>query len=130
MDKKRSRGRPKMTEKLVGNHAKSYEFMLTGGRKFRSRRSTVDTVYAMRAAFILTEFASEIDDLDVIFVPDGYMCRSILNQLGRMHLIENYDKESVVDIAKVAIYKKKNGGSVKDIEKYIRNGRLTSEWKV
>ena len=129
MDRKRGRGRPKMTEKLAGDSAELYESIMLQGKKFRSRRSTADTVYAMKAAEILWEAASEIENLDVIFVPDVYMCRSILNQLGRMRLIENYDKESVVEIAKVAIYKKKNGESVKDIEKYIRNGRLTHEWK-
>jgi hypothetical protein len=129
MDKKRGPGRPKISEKLLGESGKLYESILTNGRQFRSRRSTTDIVYAAEAVKILKEAAAEIEDLELIVELDGhYICRSILNQLGRMRLIENYDKDSIVKIAKLAIYKKKNGCNVKEIEKYIRQGRMTGEW--
>jgi len=128
VEKKRGRGRPKITERLVGDSAEFYEKIMMGGRKFRSRRSVTDTVYAMKAGEILLEAASDINDLNQIFIPDEYMCRSILSQLGRMYLVENFDTKSVVTVARLAIDKKMNGCSVKDIEKYIRNGRQTDEW--
>ena len=129
MDEKRGRGRPKVSEKIVGSLASKYETIMTNGKDFRSRRSISDTVYAMQAVPILLEVASEIEGLELILKDDErYMCRSIMNQLGRMSLAENYDKESVITIAKMAIYKKQNGCSVKEIEKYIRHGRLTGQW--
>jgi len=56
------------------------------------------------------------------------MCRSILNQLGRMRRIEGYSENDVITIAKEAIQGKKGGRSVKEIEQYIRHGRMTGEW--
>ena len=128
MDKKRGRGRPKVTGKLAGNHTEQFEKVILNGQKFRSRRSVADSVYAFKASTILWEAASEIEGLEVLFRPDEYMCRSILNQLGRMHMIEGYSNEDVIAIAKEAIKGKKDGYSVKEIEKYIRYGRLTGEW--
>ncbi len=79
------------------------------------------------AATVLSEAASDIEDLEVICGPD-YMCRSILNQLGRMLRIDGYSKGDVIKIAEEAIKSKKNGFSVKEIEQYIRRGRMTGEW--
>ena len=127
MEKKRGKGRPTVAETIAGENASQYEFVLTGGKQYRSRRSIADTVYAFAAASVLSEAASEIEGLEVIFRPD-YMCRSILNQLGRMIRIEGYSDDDVIEIAKIAIKAKKSGHSVKDIEKYIRNGRVTGKW--
>ncbi|MCL2816197.1 MAG: hypothetical protein FWD23_16515 [Oscillospiraceae bacterium] len=41
---------------------------------------------------------------------------------------EGYSDEDVIRIAKAAIQGKKDGYSVKEIEKYIRHGRVTNEW--
>jgi hypothetical protein len=60
MDKKRGRGRPKITEKIMGENAELYEKLATQGRRYRSRRSTADSVYALEAVKILKEAASEI----------------------------------------------------------------------
>ena len=127
MDEKRRRGRPSVTEKIAGSHAKSYEKIITEGKTYRSRRSVVDAAYAITAAGILSEAASEIDGLETICC-DEYQCRSILNQLGRMYRSEGYSKEDVIAIAKEAIQAKKEGHSVKEIERYIKHGRLTGEW--
>jgi hypothetical protein len=127
MDAKRRRGRPSVTEKIAGNHAKSYESVITDGKKYRSRRSVADAAYSIIAGSILTEAASEIDGLETICGED-YQCRSILSQLGRMYRTEGYSKEDVIDIAKDAIQAKKDGISVKAIEQYIRRGRLTGKW--
>ncbi len=127
MEKKRGKGRPTIAETIAGDNASHYEYVLTGGRKYRSRRSVADTIYAFTAASVLTESASESKDLETIFGPDS-MSRSILNQLGRMIRIERYSENDVIEIAKEAIQAKKNGHSVKDIEKYIRHGRMTGKW--
>ena len=129
MEKKRGRGRPSVTEKIAGSSASTYEYVITNGKKYRSKRSIADTAYAITAASILSEAASEIKDLEIIFNPDSdYMCRSILNQLGRMRRIEGYSENDVITIAKEAIQGKKGGRSVKEIEQYIRHGRMTGEW--
>lgn len=127
MEKKRGKGRPSVTEKIAGSNADSYEKIITGGKQYRSRRSIADTAYGFAAASVLMEAASEIENLELI-CNEEYQCRSILNQLGRMQRIEGYSKNDIIEIAKVAIKSKKAGFSVKEIEKYIRNGRLTGEW--
>ena len=129
MEKKKGRGRPTVTENWFGESAASYEAVIMGGKKRCTRRTISDTAYAYTAMSILLEAASEIEDLKLLFNEETqYMCRSVLNQLGRMHRTEGYNKESIVYIAKAAIKAKKNGYSVKEIERYIRNGRVTDEW--
>ena len=127
MRKKRGRGRPSITEKIAGDSAARYERVITDGKQYRSRRSVVDTAYVFSAGSVLLEAASEIEDLELICGPD-YFCRSILNQLGRMLRVEGYSESDVITIAKEAIKGKKDGRSVKEIEQYIRHGRLTGEW--
>ena len=127
MENKRGRGRPSVTEKLVGEYSKKYEKIITEGKTYRSYRSVADTAYVINAACTLREAASEIEDLELICGPD-YQCRSILNQLGRMLLSDGFSKNDVIAVAKAAIKGKKDGHSVKEIEQYIRHGRLTGEW--
>jgi len=127
MEKKNGRGRPSVTQKLAGEKAELYEKIITNGKTFRSRRSITDTAYAFSAAHIVLKAASKIEDLELI-CGERYQCRSILNQLGRMSLIEGYSDADVISIAKEAIQGKKDGYSVKEIEQYIRHGRLTGEW--
>lgn len=126
MENKNNRGRPRVAQKIAGDNAEVYEKLATNGKKFRSRRSISDSAYALSGAGILWEAASDIDGLELI-MDEEYQCRSILNQLGRMHL-EGYSDNDVIAIAKIAIQGKKDGYSVKGIEKYIRHGRLTGEW--
>ena len=129
MDKKRGRGRPTVTEKMMGESAETYEKVIMGGKRRCSRRTISDTAYAFAAARILSEDASEIEDLEILVdfrSESEYMCRSILNQLGRMSC-EGFSNECVIRVAKAAIQGKKDGYSVKDIEKYIRHGRVTGE---
>ena len=129
MEKKRGRGRPRVAEYIMGESASSYEKVLTSGKAYRSRRSISDTVYAFKAADILMEAASDIEDLEILLnFQSEYMCRSILNQLGRMRLTEGYSNESIINVAKAAIQDRKNGGSVKEIEQYILHSRVTGEW--
>ncbi len=124
---KRSRGRPRISERIAGSSAPLYESVVTSGSKCRSRRSTTDLVYAFQSGSVLMEAASEIEGLELI-CGDHYQCRSILNQLGRMLLIEGYGENDMIEIAKTAIKAKKDGYTVKEIERYIRQGRMTGEW--
>jgi len=78
MESKKRRGRPSITEKIAGSHANEFEQVITSGKKYRSRRSIVDAAYVITSAGILSEAASEIDDLELICC-DEYQCRSILN---------------------------------------------------
>ena len=128
MESKKRRGRPSITEKIAGSNVSDFEQVITNGKKYRSRRSIVDAAYAITAASILlSEAASEIDDLELICCEE-YQCRSILNQLGRMYRQDGYSENDVIEIAKEAIKGKRDGRSVKEIEQYIRHGRLTGEW--
>ena len=130
MEKKRGRGRPTVAEKIAGDNAATYERVMTSGKKYRSRRSVSDTVYAFTAAGILSDAASDIEDLELIMdfrSESEYMCRSVLSQLGRISR-EGFSNECVIRVAKAAIQGKKDGYSVKEIERYIRNGRLTDKW--
>ena len=128
MEKKRGRGRPSVTQMIVGDSAESYEKILTSGKRYRSRRSIADAAYVVVAGTILfSEAASDIEDLELI-CSDDYQCRSILNQLGRMSRSEGCSDNDVIRIAKEAIKGKKNGHSVKEIEQYIKHGRKTGEW--
>jgi len=125
---KRRRGRPRVTEKIVGSSADAYERIITDGRKFRSRRSISDIAYVIAAGQILfSEAASDIDGKELI-CSEEYQCRSILSQLGRMHRQDGYSEHDVLEIAKEAIQGKKDGRSVKEIEQYIKHGRKTGEW--
>ena len=127
MEKKKGRGRPTVTQSMAGDKAELFEKVVTNGKVFRSRRSISDLTYALLATGILSEAASEIEDLELIW-GEKYECRSILNQLGRMRHIEGYSDNDIVAVAKAAIQDKKNGYSVKEVEQYIRHGRLTGEW--
>ena len=127
MEEKRHRGRPSVTEKIAGSSVSHYEYVITEGKKYRSKRSVADAAYALSAAVVLTEAASEIEDLEIICGPD-YQCRSVLSQLGRMVRQDGFSKADVVNVAKAAIQGKKDGYSIKEIEQYIRHGRMTGEW--
>ena len=127
MENKRGRGRPSVTELIVGSNATLYEKIIMDGKTYRSKRSIADTAYVYEAAKVLSEAASEIEDLELIW-GDEYYCRSIMNQLGRMYRKDGYNANDVIAIAKEAIKGKKDGRSVKEIEQYIRHGRMTGEW--
>ena len=86
MEKKRGRGRPKASEGWLGENATHFEKIIMSGERRCTRRTVSDTVYAYTAMGILIEAASDIQDLELIFDEKSqYMCRSILNQLGRMY---------------------------------------------
>jgi hypothetical protein len=116
MESKKRRGRPSITEKIAGSNVSDFEQVITNGKKYRSRRSIVDAAYAITAASILlSEAASDIDDLELICCEE-YQCRSILNQLGRMYRQDGYSENDVIEIAKEAIKGKRDGRGVKEIE--------------
>jgi len=109
MEKKRGRGQPTVAEKIVGDSAATYERVLMGGNRRCSRRTISDTVYSFTASGILSEAASDIEDLELIMdfrSESEYMCRSILSQLGRMSR-EGFSNECVIRVAKAAIQEKK-----------------------
>jgi hypothetical protein len=94
MENKRGRGRPRVAEYLVGDNATHYEKVMTSGKRYRSRRSISDTIYTFTAAGILRDAASKIENLELLVdFQKEYMCRSILNQLGRMSLTEGYKRK-------------------------------------
>lgn len=126
MNARRKRGRPTVASKLFDD-GEFVEKHLLAQDNFRTHRSISDMAYCTTASILLSEAASEIDNLDELCHGE-YLCRSILVQLGRMYHQNNFDEASVIAAAKVAIEAKRLGSSVKDIEAYIRRGRTTNTW--
>ena len=56
------------------------------------------------------------------------MCNSILTQLGRMFKQDGYSNEDIIMVADMAATLKNMGITVKTIEKYIRNSRVSGNW--
>lgn len=127
MDTKKKQGRPSVMKRIYGDSADDVARVFVQKCGDYTSRSKADMSYCMDAACILKEAASEIDNIDVLFRND-YVCRSILSQLGRMWRQDGFNKASVIEIAKEAIRAKIFGESVKEIEAYIRHGRMTDEW--
>jgi len=57
------RGRPRVTELIAGDSVPLYEKVITSGKQYRSQRSISDAAYAIVAANVLLEAASDIQGL-------------------------------------------------------------------
>ena len=121
------RGRPTVADRIYGSMGEHAEKVLFRQDNFRTQRSVSDKAYCISAGSILMDAASEIPNLELILT-EHYMCRSILCQLGRMYCQDHFNKASVIKVANAAIQDRRQGYSVKEIEAYIRHGRLTDEW--
>ena len=81
---------------------------------------------------MLSEAASDIPYVETICrinTKDPWFSRSILSQLGRMSVQNEYPDADVVEIAKIAAELRHENYKVKQVERFIRTGRTTNEWE-
>ena len=119
------RGRPQHLYKIFGST--SLCVIYDGGAQERTQRTQSDLRYSAEALRVLKDeiipYADEIYNSDT-----GYMCPSILAQLGRMMLSDGYSPSFMVKVAKGVCILKHRGMTVKEIEKALRTARQTKNW--
>jgi hypothetical protein len=119
------RGRPQHLYKIFGNT--SLCVIYDGGAQERTRRTQNDLQYSAEALRVLKD--EEIAYSEEVYNGNtGYMCPSILAQLGRMILSDGYSHAFMIKVAKGACILKHRGMTVKEIEKALRMARQTKNW--
>jgi hypothetical protein len=119
------RGRPQHLYKIFGNT--SLCVIYDGGAQERTQRTQNDLQYSVEALRVLKD--QEIPYAEEIYNSEtGYMCPSILAQLGRMVLSDGYSPEFMVKVTKGICILKHRGMTVKAIEKALRTARQTKNW--
>ena len=118
-EEKRGRGRPKLDTHLT-------EFSAP------SRRQAINAMYMFEGVHLLSVAATDIPDTDLLWHSDdatqtAKSKNGILEQLGRMRVQDHYKAEDCVYIANLAIAALKNGKTSREIEKAIRNVRMTNK---
>lgn len=116
---KRGRGRPKIDAHLTEVGAPS-------------RRQAINAMYMFEGVHLLSVAATDIPDSHLLWESDDATMTAkskngILEQLGRMVVQDNYKQEDCVYIANLAIAALKNGKTSREIEKAIRNVRMTNK---
>lgn len=116
---KRGRGRPKIDTHLTEIGAPS-------------RRQAINAMYMFEGVHLLSVAATDIPDSHLLWHSDDATMTAknkngILEQLGRMVVQDNYKQDDCVYIANLAIVALKNGKTSREIEKAIRNVRMTNK---
>ena len=127
-ENRRHRGRPTVFER---DHMEGMEKLCTAD-KHRTRRSHVADYYR-GSVFGILEDHSDIPYLEGIFRIDGNACIEkckIIEQLGRMHVQDGYDEETIIYAATLAARFYHNGNTVKEIAAYLRRVRKAKSWDV
>lgn len=117
--KKVKRGRPRLDTRITENGAPS-------------RRQAVNAMYMYEGVHLISVAATEIPDSSLLWQSDDVTRKAkgkngILEQLGRMIVQDLFPQEDGVYIANLAIAALKNGEKSRDIEKAIREIRITSK---
>ena len=94
-----------------------------------SRRQTVNSMYANKAAQLISEAATEITDGKLLWYSDDatWTIKSkdgILEQIGRMLIQDKVSQNHCIFIANLSISALKNGCTCREIEKAIRKIRM------
>ncbi len=114
---KRGRGRPKINTDLTEIGAPS-------------RRQAVNAMYMFEGVQLISVAATEIPDSDLLWFSDdatqtAKSKNGILEQLGRMVVQDHLSADDGIYVANLAIAALKNGSTSREIEKAIREIRLT-----
>jgi len=114
---KRGRGRPKIDAGITEVGAPS-------------RRQAINAMYMFEGVHLLSVAATDIPDSDILYQSeDATMTvkskNGILEQLGRMLVQDHYNEDDCAYIANLAIAALKNGKTSREIEKAIREIRMT-----
>jgi hypothetical protein len=119
------RGRPQHLYKIFGNT--SLCVIYDGGAQERTRRTQNDLQYSVEALRVLKD--EEIPYAEEIYNDGtGYLCPSLLAQLGRMILSDGYSPAFVVKVTKGICILKHRGMTVKELEKALRAARQSKNW--
>ena len=127
-ENRRRRGRPTVFER---DHMEGME-SLCMANDYRTRRTHVAEYYRA-AVFGILEDHNDIPYLEEIFRIDGNACiqkGEIIEQLGRMHVQDGYDEDTVIYTATHAARFYHNGNTVKEIAEYLRRVRKAKSWDV
>ena len=94
-----------------------------------SRRQTVNSMYANKAAQLISEAATEIPDSKLLWYSDDatWTIKSkggILEQIGRMLIQDKISQNHCIFITNLSISALKNGYTCREIEKAIRKIRM------
>lgn len=129
----KKRGRPTAIQRDYGDAGAPMEaiFAADCGNTYKTQRAATNTYYMTMAMELIKEAASDIKHIELLigFKNQEIRCKGVLEQLGRMLVQDGHSKADVIFIAKVAARAKYESSTVKEIERYIRHGRLTGEWE-
>ncbi len=114
---KRGRGRPKIDTSITEFGAPS-------------RRQAINAMYMFEGVHLLSVAATDIPDSHILYQSDDATMtvkskNGILEQLGRMLVQDHYNEGDCVYIANLSIAALKNGKTSREIEKAIREIRMT-----
>lgn len=128
-ENKRRRGRPTVFQR---DHMEDFDRFISGMYEGKTRRTHVAEYYRS-SVFGILEDHNEIPYLEEIFRIDGNACiqkGEIIEQLGRMHVQDGYDEDTIIYAATLAARFYHNGNTVKEIAAYLRRVRKEKSWDV
>ena len=126
---KRRRGRPTIFQR---DHMENFEKDCIFMNENHTRRAIASHYYCA-AVFGILERHKEIPYLEEIFKVERRECiqkDEIMEQLGRMHIQDGYDEDTIVEAATLSARFYHNGNTVKEIAAYLRRVRKAKRWDV
>lgn len=116
---KRGRGRPKIDTKITEAGAPS-------------RRQAINAMYMFEGVHLISVAATKIPDGDLLWRSDdatqtAKSKNGILEQLGRMVVQDHFAQSDCIYVANLAIAALKNGKTSREIERAIREIRITAK---
>jgi len=130
---KNKRGRPTVFEKVYGDDG--FKSSIRAMKSDDSDRTVTNQLYVSEGLSLAEKVYGKMkmdgdSTINSIFFHNGKgKGIGILEQIGRMHLQNNFDEESCILVLKAAVDAKQDGTPVKIIEKWLRHGRNYNEWK-
>ncbi len=127
-ENKRRRGRPTVFQRDRMECMES----LCAANDYMTHRTHVAEYYRA-SVFGILEDHNDIPYLEEIFRIDGNACiqkGEIIEQLGRMHVQDGYDEDTIIYAATLAARFYHNGNTVKEIAAYLRRVRKAKSWDV
>lgn len=126
-ENKKRRGRPTIFQRDNMEDFEKYCHSLGDGHT----RRTLAAQYYRSSVFGILERHNEIPYLEEIFKIGKCYCiqkDEIMEQLGRMHVQDGYDEDTIVEAATLSARFYHNGNTVKEIAAYLRRVRKAKIW--
>ena len=127
---KKKRGRPSIDEQ----HDGFVQFLANTDTRNMSHRAHVNLFYRTSGVSFVTDHRDSIPHHDTLIQPykDSYIQKKVgvgvLEQLGRMIEQDRYAESDVLQIAVIASDALYKGLKAKEVEQYIRRGRVKNIW--